>query len=110
MEEKNITYDDFAKLDVRMGTIITCQKIENADKLLKLEVDFGDFKRQIVSGIAMWYTPEDLVGKQCPFLINLEPRTFRGVESQGMLIATGTDDSAVLLFPDKQVPNGSEIK
>lgn len=108
---ETITFEDFKKLDIRVGTIIACEKVEGADKLLRLEVDFGDFKRQIVSGIAQFYTPEDLVGKQCPFILNLEPRTIRGVESQGMLMAADPgDDSAVLLYPDKKVPEGAIIR
>lgn len=118
----NITIDDFAKLDIRIGTIVSAEKIENTDNLLKLQVDFGSAEqnsggeaglpvvRQIVSGIAEWYTPEDLVGKQCPFIFNLEPRTFREVESQGMLLATGTEDGVVLLHPDKEVPTGSKLR
>lgn len=106
----NISFEDFKKLDIRMGTIIQCEKIEDADKLLKLEVDFGEFKRQIVSGIAEWYTPENLIGKQCPFLVNLETRTIRGVESQGMLMAADPGEhSAVLLLPDKKIPDGSKL-
>lgn len=106
----NVIIDDFLKLDIRMGTIISAEKVENADKLLKLQVDFGEEKRQIVSGIAQWYTPEELIGKQCPFIINLEPRVIRGIESQGMILAAGVEDGAVLLHPDKAVPEGSIIK
>ena len=107
---ESVTFEDFKKLDIRIGKIVVCEKVDGADKLLRLEVDFGEFRRQIVSGIAEWYKPEDLVGKLCPFLVNLEPRTFRGVESQGMLIATGTEEGAVLLHPDKEVPEGSKIR
>lgn len=105
-----ITYDDFAKLEIKIGKIIAAEKIENADRLLKLEVDFGDEKRQIVSGIAEWYKPEDLVGLQVPVLVNLEPHTFRGVESQGMILAAGTDEKAVLINPAEEVPVGSKVK
>ena len=107
----NISFEDFKKLDVRIGTVLTCEKMEGSDKLLKLEVDFGEFKRQIVSGIAEFYAPEYLVGKQCPFIVNLEPRTIRGVESQGMILAADPgDNTAVLLHPEKQLPNGSIIR
>ncbi len=105
-----IHFDDFAKIDIRIGKIVTAQAMEGSGKLLKLQVDFGEFQRQILSGIAKFYTPEELVGKQCPFIINLEPRIMMGLESQGMLLATGTQDTAVLLHPDKEVPEGSEIK
>ncbi len=113
----SINIEDFAKLDIRMGTIIAAEKVENADKLLKLQVDFGidpetdlPVVRQIVSGIAQWYTPEELIGKQCPFIFNLEPRTFRGVESQGMILAVGLEDGVALLHPDKEAPKGSKIR
>ncbi len=104
--------EDFKKLEIRIGKIVAAEKVENADKLLKLQVDFGSEvgKRQIVSGIAEWYATEELIGKECPFIVNLEPRTFKGVESQGMLVATGTEDGAVLLHPDKEVPEGSKIR
>src|SRR3989344_7996012 len=105
----NITIEDLKKIEVRIGKIINAEKVENADRLLKLEVDFGEFKRQIVSGIAEFYNPSDLIGKECPFIVNLEPRTFRGIESQGMLLAVGVDNKAVLLHPDKEVPEGSSI-
>ena len=70
----NVTFEDFKKLDVRIGKILSAERIENADRLLKLEVDFGEFKRQIVSGIAQLYVSSDLIGKECPFIVNLKPR------------------------------------
>ncbi|HSX40220.1 MAG TPA: methionine--tRNA ligase subunit beta [Candidatus Saccharimonadales bacterium] len=106
-----INFEDFEKLEIRIGKIISAEKVENADKLLCLQVDFGEFKRQIVSGIAQFYSPEDLVGKQCPFIVNLEPRKFKGVESQGMIMAADPgDDSAVLLHPDREIPQGSKVR
>ena len=106
-----ITFDDFAKLEIRIGRIIACEKVENTDKLLKLQVDFGDEQRQIVSGIAQFYNSQDLVGKQCPFVVNLEPRKFKGVESQGMIMAADPgDNTAVLLHPDKEIPAGSKVR
>lgn len=105
----NITFDDFKKIEIRVGKILTCERVENADKLLKLQVDFGDHKRQIVSGIAEWYTPEDLIGKLLPFIVNLEPRSFRGEESQGMLMAIETEKKPVLLEPSEVVKEGSEV-
>ncbi len=105
-----ITLEDFKKLEIRIGRVVGAEKVESTDKLLKLEVDFGDFKRQIVAGISQFYKPEDLVGKECPFLLNLEYRRFKGIESQGMLLAVGVDDKAVLLHPDKNVQEGSLIK
>ncbi len=106
----NVAFEDFEKLEIRIGRILSAERIEGTDKLLKLEVDFGSEERRIVSGIAEFYQQEDLVGKECPFIVNLEPRKFMGVESQGMLVATGVEGSAVLLHPDKEVPAGSVIK
>ena len=104
-----INFDQFKQVEIRIGKVIECERVEGADKLLKLQVDFGDFQRQIASAIAQHYAPEDLVGKEFPFVVNLEPRTFRGVESQGMLMATGTDEDVVFLEPSKEVPPGSEV-
>lgn len=110
-KEQTISYDDFSKLEMQIGEILSAEKIEGATRLLKLQVGFGDFQRQIVSGIAEFYTPEDLIGKKCPFLVNLEPRTIRGVESQGMILAIDPGDgSAVLLHPDKDIPSGSIVR
>lgn len=109
-EKTNATFEDFKKIEIKIGKILTAEKIEKADRLLKLEVNFGEFKRQIVSGIAEFYKPEDLIGKECPFIVNLEPRMFMGVESQGMLMAAGTPDGIALMFPDKEIPPGSNIK
>lgn len=106
-----ITFEDFEKIEIRIGKVLTAEKIEKSEKLLKLQVDFGTEQRQILSGIAKWYTSEDLVGKNFPFIVNLEPRKMMGFESCGMLMAIDPgDDSAVLLFPDKEVPTGSIVK
>lgn len=105
----NVTFEDFKKLDIRIGEILSVEKVENSDNLLKLEVDFGEFRRQIVSGIAKWYKPEDLLGKKLPFIVNLEPRKFKGVESQGMLVAVNSDEKAVLLEPQDEVRVGDNI-
>jgi methionyl-tRNA synthetase len=85
------------------------KKVENADKLLKLQVDFGDFQRQIVSGIAESFTPEELIGKKLPFIVNLEYRKFKGQESQGMLMAIDADDKTILLEPGEAVKEGAEV-
>ena len=112
----NINIEDFKKIEIRVGKIIEASKIEDADKLLKLEVDFGHLvgsvssKRQIVSGIAEFYKPEDLIGKMCPFIVNLEPRVICGVESQGMIMAVGDGETVSLLHPDKEIKEGSEVR
>jgi len=104
------TFEDFSKLQIRIGLVIEAERIEGTDKLLKLKVDFGDEKRQIVSGIAEFYKPEQLINKEFPFVVNLEPRTIRGVESQGMILAIGTGDKIVLLKPQKKVPAGAGVR
>lgn len=106
-----ITIDEFKKAEMRIGTIVSAERIEGADKLLKLAVDFGEKSgpRQILSGIAEYYAPETLVGKQCPFATNLAPRTLRGLASNGMIIAGSDADGVVLLHPSRPVPNGTKL-
>src|SRR4030042_1575936 len=99
----NITFEEFKKLDIRIGEILNAEKVEGADKLVRLEVDFGDFKRQIIAGIAQWFDSKDLIGKKLPFVVNLEPRTLKGLESQGMLLAVESNGKAVLLEPQSDV-------
>ncbi|OGG59933.1 hypothetical protein A3C89_03260 [Candidatus Kaiserbacteria bacterium RIFCSPHIGHO2_02_FULL_50_50] len=108
---ETITYDDFAKLNIRIGTIVSVETIEGADKLLKLMVDVGEeAPRQILSGIRTFFEdPQELVGKQCPFLINLAPRTIRGLESNGMILAAGDNETFSLLHPAKPLPHGTEV-
>ena len=104
-----ITLEEFKKVEVRIGKVLECEKVANADKLLKLQVDFGDFQRQIVSGIAESFTPEELVGKKLPFIVNLEYRKFKGEESQGMLMAIDANDKTVLLEPAGDVKEGTLV-
>lgn len=106
-----ITYDHFAKLDIRIGTIAAVEVVEGADKLLKLTVDLGeDSPRQIISGIRMYFEdPQEIVGKQCPFVANLQPRVIRGLESQGMIMAASVDDLFALLNPHVQLPPGTKV-
>lgn len=107
----SINYDDFAKIEIRIGTIEAVELVEGADRLLKLTVDVGEnTRRQIISGIREFFAnPQDLVGKQCPFLVNLEPRTIRGLESQGMILAGGESDMFTLLHPAKEVIAGTQV-
>jgi len=84
--KREIVFDDFAKIDLRVGTVLACEKVEKADKLLKLEIDLGSEKRTIVSGIAMHFAPEEMIGKQVVVVANLAPRKMRGIESQGMIL------------------------
>lgn len=106
-----ISYDDFAKLDIRIGTVKAVEPVPDTDKLLKCTVDFGELgERTIVSGIAQWKRPEDLVGKQLPYIVNLAPRMLRGVESQGMLLAASIPDGLALLHPDVPTEPGTKLK
>jgi len=108
-----ITYDDFAKLEIALGKVLSVEPVEGADKLLRLAVDFGgEEPRQIVSGIRTFFEdPQVLVGRTFPFLINLEYRTIRGVESQGMILAASTPEGAfALLEPSAPLPPGTKIK
>jgi len=105
-----IVYDDFAKLELKAGTVTACEKVAKADKLLKLEVDLGSEKRTIVSGIALHYTPEEMIGKQVIVVTNLAPRKMKGIESQGMIL-TAEDSSGKLqlLKPENPVSPGSNV-
>jgi methionyl-tRNA synthetase len=106
-----VVYDDFDKLDLRIGTIKSAEKVEKADKLLKLEVDLGFQTRTIVSGIAQHFQPESLVGKQVIVVANLAPRKMRGIESQGMILtAEQPDGKLILVNPDAPTINGSNVK
>ena len=107
-----ISYDDFAKLDIRIGTVVAAELIPETDKLLKCTIDFGEFgTRTIVSGIAQFRKPEEIIGKQLPYVVNLTPRMLRGVESQGMLLAASPGgEGLALLIPDTPVPNGTKLK
>jgi methionyl-tRNA synthetase len=108
---EQITYNDFAKLEIKIGTIIAAEVVPDADKLFKLTVDVGEeTPRQILSGIREFFNgPEDLVGKQCPFLTNLAPRTIRGLESQGMILAIGDNETFSLLHPMRDIPPGAAV-
>jgi len=108
---ETVTYDDFARLDIRVCTIEEAVKVEGADKLLKLTVNTGLDVRTIVSGIALHYKPEDLVGRQFCFILNLAPRKLRGIESQGMILSGENPDGTLrLVAPLQAMENGSEVK
>ena len=107
-----ISYDVFAKLEIKIGVIKTVEVVENADKLLRLTVDVGEEEpRQIISGIREYFDePEWLLGKQCPFITNLEPRVIRGFESQGMILAGNSGETFALLLPHQELPPGTLLK
>jgi methionyl-tRNA synthetase len=105
-----VTYDDFAKLDLRVATVVACEKVEKADKLLKLTLEVGAETRTVVSGIALHFSPEEVVGKQVLLLANLAPRKMRGIESQGMiLMAEDADGKLVFMSPSNAVASGSGV-
>ena len=107
-----IAYDDFAKLELRVATIVEAKVHPNADKLLVIQVDLGGEKRQICAGIRAFYSPEQLVGKQVVVVANLEPRPLRGEISQGMLLAATdpTSGRVVIISPAENVAAGSVVK
>jgi len=108
--KENINFDDFAKMDIRIGTILEAEAVKKSKKLLKFLIDDGLEKRTILSGIAEHFSPEEMVGKQVTFIANLAPRMMMGIESQGMiLMAEDKDGSLSLLQPHKEVWNGACI-
>lgn len=105
------TIDDFQKIEIRLGTVLSVEIVEGADKLYILKVDLGEESpRQILSGIREFVQTEDLLGKQFPFVTNLAPRMLRGHESQGMILAGSAGEVLALLNPTKQVPNGTRLR
>ena len=107
-----ITYDDFSKLDIRAGKIIAASSPEWSDKLIRYEIDFGEEigKRVLFSGIRKWYSPEDLIGKIVPVIVNMTPKKMGEEESQGMTIMTDSDEGAVLIFLDEKIKPGTSIR
>lgn len=106
---ETIGFSEFKKMDLRIAHVLEVEKVEGADKLLKLQIDIGGETRQIVAGVAQEYAPEELVGKKILIIANLEPATIRGVESQGMLLAAEVDSKAVLAFYPDNVPAGAQV-
>ncbi|MBU0619225.1 methionine--tRNA ligase subunit beta [Patescibacteria group bacterium] len=105
-----IDFKDFTKLDLRLAKIVKAEMVEEADKLLKITLDVGELgERVVVAGIREWYKPEDLAGKLVVYLVNLEPKNIRGIESQGMIVAAGKDE-AVLLHPDRKIKPGEIVR
>ena len=106
-----IQYDDFAKLELRVATVLECKPHSNADKLLVLQIDLGGEKRQICAGLRQHTTPEELIGKQIVVVANLEPRTMRGEPSQGMLLAAtdAATGKVIVVTPSAPVPAGSKV-
>lgn len=107
-----ITIDDFAKVEIKIGTILSVEEIEGSDKLLKLQVDFGEESpRQVLSGIKTWFKPEDLTNQQAAFVTNLEPRQMMGLQSQAMILASHIgEEPPVLLGPQTETTPGAKIR
>lgn len=105
-----ISFDEFSKLELKVGTILEAEEVDGSEKLIKLMVDLGEEKpRQILAGIKKWYSPEKLIGKQFVFVANLEPRMMMGLESNGMLLAAD-GKKPVPLKPSSKVPPGTKIR
>ena len=109
-EVEEITIDDFAKLDIRVAKVVNAEPVKKTDRLLKLTLELGNQTRQVVSGIARYYTPDELIGKKVILLANLKPIKLRGELSQGMILAAADDsDNLALLTVDREIPTGSKI-
>jgi methionyl-tRNA synthetase len=108
--EPTVSFEDFQKLDLRVAKVVAAERVPKADKLLKLSVDLGGEKRQVVAGVAESYAPEELVGRSVILLANLAPATIRGVESQGMILAAGEKKVLALSAVDKDVPPGTKVR
>ncbi|MCS7093698.1 MAG: methionine--tRNA ligase subunit beta [Candidatus Aenigmarchaeota archaeon] len=105
-----VSYNDFSKIEMRVGRIVKVEEIEGSQKLYKLTVDFGNEKKIAVSGIKQYYKPEDLLEKKFIFVTNLERRKIMGVESECMILAVEDGDKVVLIQPEKNVKEGSKIR
>ncbi|NLX72968.1 MAG: methionine--tRNA ligase subunit beta, partial [Bacteroidales bacterium] len=109
--KKNISFEEFSRMDIRTGTILEAEKVAKTKKLLKLTIDTGIDRRTVVSGIAEYYTPEEIIGRRVSILVNLAPRNLKGIESQGMiLMAEDADGKLVFVSPAQKIANGSEVR
>lgn len=109
-EMQEISFEEFQKLDIRIGKVVKAEKIKKSKKLMRIQVDIGGEVRQVVAGIAEDYSPEEITGKLVPVLVNLKPAKLMGVESRGMILAADVNGKPVLLHPDKEIPEGSKIR
>jgi len=110
MAEQEISFSDFEKLDLRVGKVVEATQVPESKKLIKLLVDFGTEKRQAVAGLLKYYKPEELLGKKCVFLLNLQRRMLAGIESQCMILAAEDEAGNVsVLQPEKDIAEGSKI-
>lgn len=109
MNKDIINFDDFEKLDLRIGKIIEAERMEGSDKIIKTIVDLGEEKRQILAGIGKYYSPEDLINKVVTVIVNLAPRKIMELESQGMILAVKDEENLSILTTDKDIKIGSKI-
>ena len=105
-----ITIDDFKKVELKVAKVVSAERVEGSEKLLKLEVDLGEEKRQIIAGIGKAYEPEILIDKEIIIVANLESRSLMGLESQGMVLAANDESGPVLVVPEKEVAPGTELR
>lgn len=105
-----ISFEDFVKMKLKVGTVLEAEEVEGSEKLIKLKVDLGeDELRQVLVGVKQWYKPEDLVGKQVVVVANLEPRMIMGLKSEGMMLAVDSENGPVFLTVPREVPSGASI-
>ncbi len=104
-----INFEDFVKIDLRIGKIIEAEKVEGSSKIIKTTVDLGEEKRQILAGIGKFYTPEELINKIVIVVVNLSPKKIMGMDSEGMILAVKDDNNLSLLGVDKEIKIGSKI-
>ena len=109
-KDNEITYDDFAKVELKVAKIKEAVRVEKSEKLIKLQLEVGDEKRQVVAGIGKAYAPEDLIDKEIVIVANLAPKALMGIESHGMLLAAGGGENPVLLTPEKEIESGAKVK
>lgn len=104
-----ITFDDFKKVELKIGTVKEAERVEGSEKLLKLQVDLGIETRQILAGVGKVYAPEAMINRQIVIVVNLEPRQMMGLESQGMLLAASSEAGPILLAPEKAAASGATV-
>ena len=109
-ETQQITINEFMNVDLRVARVLSAERVEDTDKLLKLQIDLGSEQRQLVAGIAQVYEPEAMVGKQIVVVANLKPARLRGVESQGMLLAADAAGRPIVVTFEEQVPLGTRVR
>jgi len=104
-----INFEEFQKIDLKIGKVLEAEKVENSEKLLRLKVDLGEEQRQIIAGIGKVYQPQDLINQEIVVVVNLEPKTLMGFKSQGMLLAADNNGEPILIKPEKEVLPGTKI-